>query len=197
MLTTSWPVIGNPKIWEPNARDAPQNFSYPTSLDALLAQVKPLVVLVDMQLGFMKPFLNQTIPENLVKNQLRVIEACQKHYLPIAVLEYVACGETLDPLRRAIEEVPNHQYFKKGKNSGFTNDEFNTYVKRWVDQDIFLMGVNASACVKETASDALERKYRITTAECVIGDNKGNPVFFQGARTWFRLNGTYIGENFS
>ncbi len=53
------------------------------------------------------------------------------------------------------------------------------------------MGLNASCCVKQTASGALERRYNIITADQVIADKKEDKICNK-SKTWFEINGIYL-----
>jgi nicotinamidase-related amidase len=53
------------------------------------------------------------------------------------------------------------------------------------------MGINASACVRDTANSAISLKYRIATADDVIADEVG----YDGrkkSRQWYEANGHFL-----
>lgn len=124
---------------------------------------RAVVILVDMQDFFLKTF-EKKVRNTLIENQLTVLEFCKKKKIPLVVLEYktrgIYRGSTTAPLLEKIKATP-HTLIIKEKNSGFTNTNLEQILKDWKIKNLFIIGINANACVQDTAISALKRGYKV------------------------------------
>jgi len=169
-----------------------QSFVYPKRLDLLLTEVRPTVVLIDMQPEFLKELYQKEV-EYIVENQLKVMKTCEQESLNFILLEYTQSGDTLPGLKEASLQIPHSVQIHKSCDGGFESCGFEKQLQRWQTKDLFLMGMNAHACVYSTALVGKIKGYEVMTAECVLGDEFG--IFgLVEARHWFRKNGIYLKE---
>ena len=124
------------------------------------------VVIVDMQ----EDFLKLIPPEKMgvmIKNQINVIKYCAGESIPVVALE--ACGYriTIAELNCYFSQL-QIKTFGKRENDGFTNSGFLGYLRELKVKRLFFMGVNAGACVVDTAAGGLNSGFGVVTAEGVI-----------------------------
>jgi len=164
-------------------------YTFPREFNYSKLDEKRVFMLIDMQ----PEYLICVKPEKMnqmLKNQLNVLSYCSNHDIPVIVLEYEEKGKTLETLTDIIRYIPRHSFLTKDMNNGFTNPNLIKQLKRWNVEEVYLMGVNASLCVKQTAEGVLENGFSIATAEKVIG-NMGN-FFSDLSKDWYNSNGIYL-----
>ena len=59
---------------------------------------------------------------------------------------------------------------EKTTASGFSSSELLAQLRTWKVNHLILAGINASLCVQQTAEEALEYEFTISSAEDIIGD---------------------------
>jgi nicotinamidase-related amidase len=130
------------------------------------------VMLIDMQSGFLKDFSELGV-WSLVYEQSRVLNWAGARDVPVVCAEYLNEGDTHPSLRNKLRGVPRVLRITKEDDDIFTA----TGLVSWLDErnvaDLFFMGVNAHACVLDSARTAYNRGYAISTAESVIGRKEG------------------------
>jgi nicotinamidase-related amidase len=128
---------------------------------------KTAIILVDMQDFFLKNF-KKNVRSKLVDNQLKVLERCKKEKIPLIVLEYktrgIYRGKTTPALSEKIKSI-YHNTIIKENNSGFTNTDLGKTLDDLKIKKLFIMGINANACVQDTAISALKRGYRVIVSK--------------------------------
>jgi hypothetical protein len=153
-----------------------------------LANLSWGAILVDMQEYFVKDLKDED-RYRILPSQKRVIHACRRLDLPLAILEYANDGETLPELRVIISEVPRHKYITKSRNDGFKNKELHKYLQTEQVNALLFMGMNASCCVLKTAKHARKLGYTIATSIDLIANEIG--VSDDCSVTWYERNGIY------
>ncbi|NTU99339.1 cysteine hydrolase [Candidatus Falkowbacteria bacterium] len=147
------------------------------------------VVLIDMQDEYVCKLRNGE-SKRIIPNQVTVLKYCNKMNIPVIVLEYRGCGNTLTGLMKEARKNRKFKLFIKDYNSGFRMPELNEYLQELGVKKIFFMGINADWCVKDTAEDALKYGYEIMTSNEVISGQdhhrRDNNV------PWFVNNGCYL-----
>lgn len=154
--------------------------------DVLIRKDGLVVILIDMQQGFLD-YLNNEEQERIILNQMYVIRWCAQENIPIVVLEYKRRKRTIDILIEELESVKNLEIIEKSHDDGFSNAELDYYLKKIGAKNLFLMGINASYCVKETAQGGIEKGYKIITSNDVIACRGGD-----NSISWYEENGTVI-----
>jgi hypothetical protein len=131
--------------------------------------------------------------EFLKINQAAVLEKCSQKDVPVAVLEMPGYS-TIQELARIIDSIPRHEYFsEKQFSNGFDeNPDLAAMFRKYSIENIFLMGIYLTGCVKEVAKAALSRNCHISTSADLIEDDILGHRLEQRARRWFRRNGSYF-----
>lgn len=136
------------------------------------------VVIVDMQPTFLGKILEGE-KTDLIRNQLALLERCLLSDIPVIAFEgqderdinYV---ETIPELKSRIKQLKRKQFFEKEHYDGFTYyPEVDKQLTSWGVKTLCFTGINAMACVMETADGALNQGYRILTAEDLLADRTG------------------------
>lgn len=149
------------------------------------------VIIVDMQPHFLKN-IDDYKKCNILKNQLDMIEFCDEYKIPIFVLEYYLEDiyrnkknkkywiNTVDKLTARIDRLDYQQYLIKDYDDGFIGSIYDKYnyksnsleslLDEYFIKNIVFMGVNASACVYDTATSAAEKNYNVITSLDIIAD---------------------------
>ena len=146
-------------------------------------------LLIDMQPYYLG-FYGREAQEGLFSAQRKVIQLCAQESIPVVVLEVktggFGKGKTVACLQREIDLVPLHLVLTKSTNDGFCNASLDEQLQLWNTTDLLAMGINASACVKDTCLTGLAKGYRIHTARDCIAD----PFVCATSFDWYELNST-------
>ncbi|MFA6365368.1 MAG: cysteine hydrolase [Candidatus Paceibacterota bacterium] len=156
--------------------------------DGSLFFIKPknvAVLLIDMQ----EYFLDEAGKKAIIPYQVAIIQECQDMGIPFIVLEYEDQGDTIPELQEKIEKLPNHHWIVKSNDSAFPGTNLDDLLKEQGVEKLLLMGVNACACVRDTARDAVRKGYEIITSDMLIA---GCCPVCKEATQWFEENGEYL-----
>lgn len=150
------------------------------------------VLIIDMQDCFLEDMPRKK-RERLIKNQIEVIHYCIKYDIPVIALEFKDRGKTIKQLSRLIENVPRREFVTKNLNNGFHNPELEDVLKLWEVKKLLLMGVNASACVLDTADGGNKKGFVIATSENLIADNIRSEILNGAGKklSWYKKKGIY------
>jgi len=160
--------------------------SNPADLEAKLQTLRIAVVVIDMQDNFLKK-LPSGKKEELIASQIDILNSCAKYAIPTAIIEYNKQENTVQEIQDAVQKIPQKGYFIKHHNDSFKDRIFTQRLKEWGVNTLLLMGVNAGACVYDTASSALATGYTIATSEQLIGDDIISSKY--GSRIdWYKKN---------
>lgn len=152
------------------------------------------VILIDMQPGFVSR-LRRGEADRIVPSQVAVLKFCKEKNIPIVILEFFGSGSTVQTLADEIGSYDKVKIIEKNYNDGFRNTVLNAHLKLIGAKKLFLMGINADFCVRETAEGAIERGYKIITSDKVIA---GMPHHSQNnSLPWYRKNGVCVDNVFS
>lgn len=158
-----------------------------------LLQKNTGVILVDMQEEFIK-VLRKGEAERIIPNQLEVIVRCRELGIPVLVLEMrpKEFGKTIKILMDQISKVSLNRVIKKGYDDGFYMTNLDLSLRFLGIRKIFLMGINADFCVRETARTAISLGYKIITSGHVIA---GQPDHSKDdSVVWFENNGSCVSD---
>lgn len=151
--------------------------------------ISTAVILVDMQEGFIRN-LRYGECDRIIPNQLEILRHCCSVNIPVVVLEFFGFGPTIRTLKKEVKKNPNHRYIKKDYDSGFYRTALHAHLQSLGVKHIFLMGINADYCVKDTAEDAIKKGYKIITCNEVISGQYHHS--HDNSVPWFRANGRYV-----
>jgi len=127
------------------------------------------VILIDMQKDFVQGIYPVNHKQKILQCQINVFNECIRKDIPVVVLESLNHGKTIDCLMEKINAVPRGRVFTKTKSSGFSNIDFEIQLSHFEIRQLFLMGLYASYCIKETAEDAIKRGMKVYVSKSVIG----------------------------
>jgi len=148
------------------------------------------VVLVDMQTKFVTQLRNREM-SRIIPNQLKVIDFCSKRNIPVVVLEYSNCGDTVNKLKARLKKVRDVTVIEKHFDDGFHKTNLNKVLKKRKIKTIIFMGINADCCVKDTASTAVSLGYKILTSNDLISGQPHHST--DNSAWWYEKNGLYFG----
>lgn len=134
------------------------------------------VLLIDMQPTFVGQ-LRRGAAERIIPHQLRTIRRCAEKDIPLVIVEYrqIEPESTLELLREAAADVPRRVTVVKDWDNAFADTDLATRLERWGTSTVFLMGINATACVRATANGARNRKIGVATSPNVIAGRHAHP----------------------
>ena len=139
------------------------------SVDEIFQNTEGLaVVLIDMQQHFIDRDFTKGEEKRIISNQLAVLKWCAANHVPVIVLEYDGRGKTIDILREELKNVENRATVVKPYDNGFEQTTLDNILKGFGAEYLFLMGINACACVLATAKEARNKGYQVATSQDVI-----------------------------
>lgn len=138
-------------------------------------------ILIDMQKEFVDRLPDGT-DKWLIPNQIRVLNYCKQKEIPIIVLEYKGEGRTLSALLRHLHDHRPVARVIKSADNGFINTQLEEILMRINASKIFIMGINAGACVLSTAEGAKKRGYTVATSLDVIAGESAE------SSSWYKKN---------
>lgn len=146
-----------------------------------------VVILIDMQFLFVDQ-LSSGERDRIIPHQISIIQYCAKNNIPIVVLEYNGCGKTIDILQEELQKVKKLKIITKEYDNGFLHTDLDNVLKKLKAKKLFLMGINAAACVLSTAQGALRFKdnYKIITHQSVIAGGVDISI------DWYKKNGAIV-----
>jgi len=147
-------------------------------------------VVVDMQPYFVHE-LDPIERACMILGQQEVIDYCAHAGVPVAVLEFRGQDNTISEIKEHIKHVANVHYVTKQNANGFVETDLAEWLANHARKEVYVMGVNTSACVKATAEGALNTGFRIASASTLIADVYGYP--YTGiTHRWFTNNGIFF-----
>ena len=144
-----------------------------------------------MQDFFLKNF-PVSISNELFENQKQVIDLCLKKKMPFVLVEYKAGGilrgKTILKLEKLFKDSVE-EIFVKENNSGFTNTDLDKTLRNLNIKTVLLMGLNANACIQDTAIGAIRRRYKVITSEGIIASSSRKDLTLSKRNgRWFKKN---------
>lgn len=152
---------------------------------------KTAVILIDMQDFFLQHF-KDSIKKTLIENQLRVLDKCAKQKIPLIVVEYKARGKfrgsTTGKLNQKLKTI-SHELIIKESNSAFTNTDLDKILKGLHTKKLFIIGINANACIQDTAIGAIHRGYKVTVSKGLTAcASRTDMELSKRNEEWYRSN---------
>lgn len=111
------------------------------------------LIVIDMQRHFLASH-----PDWLIENICQKIKNFKEKNCPIYVLEYVGYGSTLFPIYDLLCDYPKFYLLEKEEDDG-SKEIVRHFKKNGIPKHVYLTGVNADACVLETATGFKKRPF--------------------------------------
>jgi nicotinamidase-related amidase len=152
---------------------------------------RPVALVIDMQ----PVFLSRIDPgerRREMSNIVDTLDFCHGNDIPIINIEMDGAGEVVEPIRGRVKRY-GAAHISKTEYSAFRGTDLKEMLKEFKAVTVILIGVNASVCVKATATDALAEGFAIATSREIIAEPR---EWHPGIRSfesinWFTDNGVY------
>ena len=146
------------------------------------------VLLIDMQEPFLE-MVNQTEFNEELAYQQAVLDYCKDNNVPVIVVNFRDQGPLIPELKYKVDQLKFKDEVIKPSVSGFHDTDLNIKLIGMGIKRVLLMGVYASACVRGTAEDAVERNYQIMASTQLMADHEtfGNNESIE----WYKRHGIY------
>lgn len=144
-------------------------------------------LLIDMQ----PAFLSYSEDRKIIPNQLLVLKECAKREIPIFIIEYHGELATVECILKKVRKAPEFYILRKSSDSAFRSTSLHDLLRNLRIDTLLLMGVSASACVYDTARDAIERGYKLITSNTVIANYTRPGVTINEIEGWYIKNTSY------
>ena len=147
------------------------------------------VVLIDMQ----EYSIGTREERKIISSQVKVLKFCRKNNIPVIIAEYIGKGETLPRLLRKARKLPANNFYKiiKEYDSVFTETRVEEILESWQIQYLLVTGIKACACVHQTVSEAVDKGFKVITANDLIAGYCNNCS--QGREeSWYRSTVAYF-----
>jgi nicotinamidase-related amidase len=144
-----------------------------------LTTEKTALLIVDMQHEFYTARHKGTI-----KTCITEIRRAIKAELPIIVLEYDGCGETLPELKKHLDKYKRTKYVEKCEDGGGHEVMNALQDEKWVIENFIVCGVNINACVARTIAQLVTRYIRkaFVVKRACNGSEPNRRVAFHGEK---------------
>lgn len=161
----------------------------------LLSQKNFAVVLIDMQTNFLDEKKELIIP-----NQIKLFDFCENNAIPVFVFTFKDYGAIHTTIKNKLGTMTkNHtQMFEKDKDDAFSQATFCDVLSEQKITSLILTGVNACACVYETARSAHRRSYDLILSEdliagyCNCDDCIGRKEWYERNTMWHKNYSSFI-----
>lgn len=145
-------------------------------------------MVIDMQNQFVQE-LRWGEAKRIVPRQIVILKKCLLLKIPIILVEYRGSGSTIPPLNDILQKKPRVYTIRKKADDGFTNPRLPRLLQRLRTSTIIIMGINADACVKDTARSASQQGHRIITSNDLLSgpdhhSHNNNGPWFQKNSAW-------------
>ncbi|MDP2906411.1 MAG: isochorismatase family cysteine hydrolase [Nanoarchaeota archaeon] len=146
------------------------------------------VLVIDMQEWFLGS-IEYEEKHKEIPYQLEVLEYCKTNDIPVFVLEYKDCGPTVKILKDKVDSLEKKTYITKDYDDGFVKTDLAKQLRKNRIDTVLLMGINASACVLNTAAGAVMAGFNVMTSDDLIADPKSYNS--NESIGWYEDNGIY------
>ena len=144
-------------------------------------------LLIDMQEEFLEDIHNKD-RERIIKYQREMLEYSIQEGIYTIVVKFEGCGDISKEISGIVNKLQNKDLIEKPDDSAFDKTDLDLKLQENNIKKLYLMGINAMGCVRETAKDAIEKGYDIATSDRWITQPREWEDEEDG-RIWFSLNG--------
>ncbi len=127
-----------------------------------------LLLLVDFQTGFLKPFKEKVV-KHLENKLTLLIETCKFYKLPIVVMEQnnEKLGNTTETIQKALGEF--YKPYNKFIFSGMRDNVIKEQIENSKKQNIIIAGIETHICVLQTTFDLISKNYNVYIISDAVG----------------------------
>ncbi len=159
-------------------------------VENILAVRNPILVVVDMQLGFLNEHSLPVLPA-----VLRIVHECERLTLPIVFTKFI--NRAASPFEvlldwERLREKPEvnlhgafansaHRLLEKNYYTAFTA-EFDNFIEGENCRTLLISGISTESCVLKTALDAFERGLRPIVVSDACASDQGFETHLQALR---------------
>lgn len=121
------------------------------------------ILVVDMQDYFLRAF-KEGSREELIENHVDLLIEANEKSIPVAAVKY-GNGPNMqftEAILETIEEMRTKEIIIKNGDDSFYNTSLERVLRTWSSNSLIIGGVNANACVKDTAETA---KKKVTVSQ--------------------------------
>ncbi|MBA3064728.1 cysteine hydrolase [Candidatus Woesearchaeota archaeon] len=144
-------------------------------------------LLIDMQEEFLRAIHNKD-KERIIRYQREMLEYSIQEGIYTIIVKFKGGGNLCEEISGIVDKLQNKDPIEKPKDSAFDRTNLNLKLQDRNIKKLYLMGINAMGCVRETAKDAIEKGYDIATSDRWIAQPREWEDEEDGG-IWFSLNG--------
>ncbi|RJQ29136.1 isochorismatase family protein [Candidatus Parcubacteria bacterium] len=159
------------------------------------------LMIIDMQKSFTQNVPKEDLSQ-VIKNQKEIIHLCRQKNVPIFDIRWFGEGHTIADIKNELSGYPHlYEYIKDDDNAFQASDVkiLLTLLDSLGIETLFLIGMNASACVLETADGAQKNEKNVVIHQFLIVDEEyGFLDDDRYAVYWYKKNTYFLNDmNFS
>ena len=144
-------------------------------------------LLIDMQEEFLEDIHNKD-KKRIIRYQREMLEYSIQEGIYTIVVKFKDCGDISEEISWIVDKLQNKDLIEKPKDSAFDQTNLNLKLQDKNIKKLYLMGINAMGCVRETAKDAIEKGYDIATSDRWIAQPREWEDEEDGG-IWYSVNG--------
>ena len=127
-----------------------------------------ILLLVDFQTGFLKPFKDK-VKKSLEEKLSLLIEICKFYNIPIVVMEQnnEKLGNTTESIQKVLCEFykPNNKFIF----SGYRDENIKDILEESKKSNVILAGIETHICVLQTTVDLINKNYNVHIISDAVG----------------------------
>jgi hypothetical protein len=128
--------------------------------------------------------------KRMIKRQEKMLEDCISLNIPIGLVERKGKGETIPSLKKIWYDSFPKIDIKKDHQSAFENTPLEEDLEEIGVKNIILIGINAKACVWESAKEGLAKGFKVFTSPDLIDNTCGSST--RTEYWWYSQNGVWV-----
>ena len=125
------------------------------------------VFIIDMQPNYLQNIADET-RRLIISKQLYVIGLCARYYISVFIIETDFLGNTITPIMGTMLSSKKAWCVKKDFDDAFFLTDLSQLMRTENIKSVFLTGINAEACVQDTAIGAIENNLSVASNRSVV-----------------------------